>query len=299
MKKDSIETIKYKFLMPGNMPISKASNTSINYDFGIPKAKEITTENNGVPFSISDINQLANIGISNNILFNCGLYYRFDSEYCKLIGGYPRNSILVQIKDNTYKYVLSLLDDNYFDFETEGVDDIHWKYIQPENYHYYKKFRYEKLFESTIQQSAVTGDNNGKWVKITNLNSQFVYRLIPYMSMNENNAQGIVSVATFICVSDSINNLDLSPDDIIKNNYDNVYYVIMPWTSNYLYVQKYKDYSTTYNYSQRVWTTVDSTNFSANTNNIYISPYMYCSVWIRNVNRVNSDINMTIYGEQL
>lgn len=289
MKNNSIEIIKYKFLMPDNIPISKASNTLINYDFGIPKAKEITTENNGVPFSISDINKLANIGISNNILFNCGLcYYQFDSAYCKSICGYPKNSILVQIRDNTCKYVLSLLDDNYFDFEIEGVDDIHWKYVNEEISFAKKKFRYEELFTSVIPKENLTGNNNGKWVKITNISSNYVCRLFPTYTSQESPSDD-ASLTTFFAVSSSNNRLELSPDDIEKNNYSDVYY-------------NKHNYFTNYSLSNYTYGNA-STSFSdfhlASINDIYISPYLYCAVWVKNVNYLTANTTLSIYGQQI
>ena len=77
------------------------------------------------------VNTLGYIGTQEQFFEQCGGYHTFDTEICNAIGGYPKGAILkfYQESTNSLRTVYSLLDDNDWNFIENGVDGIHWKYI--------------------------------------------------------------------------------------------------------------------------------------------------------------------------
>lgn len=77
------------------------------------------------------VNTLGNIGSQEQFFAQCGGYHTFDEAICNAIGGYPEAAILRYFDEdnNCIRTVYSLMDDNYWNFLTNGVDGVHWKYV--------------------------------------------------------------------------------------------------------------------------------------------------------------------------
>ena len=77
------------------------------------------------------VNTLGYIGTQEQFFEQCGGYHTFDQGICDAIGGYPETSILrfYDADTNSLRTVYSLVDNNTWNFIENGVDGIHWKYI--------------------------------------------------------------------------------------------------------------------------------------------------------------------------
>lgn len=60
-----------------------------------------------------------------------GGFYTFNSDVANAIGGYPSGAVLKYMHMGILYDVISLVDDNKYDFVENGVDNIHWRIISP------------------------------------------------------------------------------------------------------------------------------------------------------------------------
>lgn len=120
-------------------PDSGADASQISYRVGFPDAYTVpvidpaTGDINREARVITrrQVNTLGNIGTQAQFFEQCGGYYTFDEEICNAIGGYPQTAILKFYEEstNSLRTVYSLVDNNTWNFLTDGVDGVHWKYI--------------------------------------------------------------------------------------------------------------------------------------------------------------------------
>ena len=77
------------------------------------------------------VNTLGYIGTQEQFFEQCGGYHTFDQAVCDAIGGYPEAAVLryFDAENNCLRTVYSLLDDNTWNFLEDGVDGVHWKYV--------------------------------------------------------------------------------------------------------------------------------------------------------------------------
>ena len=118
---------------------AKGGATDVAFDKGFPDAYTIplispeTGDVNADARVITrkQVNTLGNIGTQAQFFEQCGGYYTFDEAICAAIGGYPKTAILkfYQESTNCIRTVYSLVDNNTWNFLTNGVDGKHWKYI--------------------------------------------------------------------------------------------------------------------------------------------------------------------------
>ena len=126
------------------MPSLFASNASSSSDiYNI----ELSTTPNAVKFSTgytSAYDNTAGAGYSIgrpgfNYILRClsqgsffgqtGIRYTYNSDVATAIGGYPLGAVLAHDDGTSIRNVVSLVDDNTYDFVTNGVDNQHWKYL--------------------------------------------------------------------------------------------------------------------------------------------------------------------------
>lgn len=58
-----------------------------------------------------------------------GIRYTYNSSVSSAIGGYPLGAVLAHDDGTSIRNVVSLVDNNTHNFLTDGVDNIHWKYL--------------------------------------------------------------------------------------------------------------------------------------------------------------------------
>ena len=117
----------------------KNSTTEVNFRTGFPGTYTIplVDPNTGKVnrdarvISRKDINTIGYIGTQEQFFEQCGGYHTFDTVVCSSIGGYPHGAILrfYQPENKCLRTVYSLVNNNTWNFITNGVDGVHWKYI--------------------------------------------------------------------------------------------------------------------------------------------------------------------------
>lgn len=104
-------------------------DNSVNYNDGFPAAYSTPKSNNGKYVSRGEMNAIGNLASQNQFYFMAGGINTFDQDFCEKIGGYPEGAVLKYL-NNGYLYdVISLVDNNTFDFNISGVDGIRWDYL--------------------------------------------------------------------------------------------------------------------------------------------------------------------------
>lgn len=303
MTRNFISNWKYDSLMPPyRLPQFGKSNVSSCYPFGIPKSMEITTENNGTPFKISDINSLSNIGIRNNFISSIGNdTATFDKIYCESIGGYPKDAILLY-NDSRYGFVYlqSLIDDNTYDFTENGIDENYWKIAGNATSVFDSNATYAHLIGTAyIPKSDLIGENNNKWYRAISKYAYY-YGALYRTFTNLDNVSGKYSFDTVMEVSLSQEETLINPDELLANpsKYPNTTF------EHRLYISNCYAFSNSRSY-QITSSTNGTMNFSyndvyyGNYSNLFVSPGMYYSLWVRNNNYYTSETSTNICTVQV
>jgi hypothetical protein len=124
--------------IPAEQPDDDSDSDTVSFKDGFPSAYTVpiinpttgTVNQNARVVSRRMMNTLGYIGTQEQFFEQCGGYHTFNQQICDAIGGYPKTAILRFLDENgNLRTVFSLLDDNFWDFTVNGVDGIHWKYI--------------------------------------------------------------------------------------------------------------------------------------------------------------------------
>lgn len=116
-----------------NFPKSSPDQDTINYQYGIPAGFCVPNGAGGIKFTRQMMNRLGFMATQFGFLFQCGIPVTFSKDVSDEIGGYPKGAILKYIKiTNGYRLVadvISLVDDNKYDFTEDGVDGENWAFV--------------------------------------------------------------------------------------------------------------------------------------------------------------------------
>lgn len=111
-------------------PIAQVSGSDVNYVDGFPSAYGAPSSNNGKFVRRKQMNAIGKLASNDLFYYKCGGLNTFDAAFCEAIGGYPKGAVLKMLGDhNTVFDVISLVDNNTFDFTENGIDNEHWKYL--------------------------------------------------------------------------------------------------------------------------------------------------------------------------
>ena len=111
-------------------PIKTVTGTDVNFPDGFPSAYGAPTDTSGKFVTRKEMNAIGNLASNDLFYHKCGGLNTFDAEFCAAIGGYPKGAVLKMLGDhNTVFDVISLVDNNTFDFTENGIDNEHWKYL--------------------------------------------------------------------------------------------------------------------------------------------------------------------------
>jgi hypothetical protein len=103
-------------------------NSEVAFDTGYPADYDNSGQN---PKTIerAKMNWLLRVLSQGSFFGQTGIRYTFNSVVATAIGGYPLGAVLALDDGTSIRNVVSLVDNNKYDFVTNGVDNQHWKYI--------------------------------------------------------------------------------------------------------------------------------------------------------------------------
>ena len=111
-------------------PIKTVTGTDVNFPDGFPSAYGAPTDTSGKFVTRKEMNAIGNLASNDLFYHKCGGLNTFDAAFCAQIGGYPKGAVLKMLGDNNTVFdVISLVDNNTFDFTENGIDNEHWKYM--------------------------------------------------------------------------------------------------------------------------------------------------------------------------
>jgi len=108
------------------LSIKDDDDSLVNFKQGFPSTYSSPSSNNGRYVKREDINSLGKVATTDLFYHKCGGVNSFDKDFCAKIGGYPFGAVLDLVVGNTFNKVVSLVDDNDFDYVEGGVDGVHW-----------------------------------------------------------------------------------------------------------------------------------------------------------------------------
>ena len=109
-------------------PVPKTDDTDVCFDNGYPSGYDNT---NGSDKAIerNKFNWLLRAFSQASYFGQTGIRYTYNSDVATAIGGYPLGAVLAHDDGTSIRNVVSLVDNNSYDFVTNGVDNQHWKYL--------------------------------------------------------------------------------------------------------------------------------------------------------------------------
>lgn len=105
-----------------------SSDNSVSFDMGYPSSYDNAGQN---PKTIerTKMNWLFRVLSQGSFFGQTGIRYTFNSDVATAIGGYPLGAVLAHDDGTSIRNVVSLVDNNSYNFVTNGVDNQSWKYL--------------------------------------------------------------------------------------------------------------------------------------------------------------------------
>ena len=114
-------------------PIADTSGDDVNYPQGFPSIYGVPASKGGKYVGRGDINALGNVATNDLFYHKCGGINTFDAAFSVKIGGYPKGAVLQYLNGNYIYDVISLVDNNTFDFvANNSIDNVNWAYCNKE-----------------------------------------------------------------------------------------------------------------------------------------------------------------------
>ena len=114
-------------------PIQDTSGDSVNYPQGFPSIYGVPASEGGKYVGRGEINAIGNVATNDLFYHKCGGINTFDAAFAAKIGGYPEGAVLQYLNGNYIYDVISLVDDNMFDFVASNtIDGANWAYCNKE-----------------------------------------------------------------------------------------------------------------------------------------------------------------------
>lgn len=115
----------------GNItPVDSVQGNTVNFIDGFPSIYGAPSSNSGKFVTRKEMNGLGNLATNDLFYHKCGGLNTFDADFCAAIGGYPKGAVLQMVgENNTLFDVLSLVENNTFNFVENGVDNEHWRIL--------------------------------------------------------------------------------------------------------------------------------------------------------------------------
>ena len=114
-------------------PIQDTSGDSVNYQQGFPSIYGVPASEGGKYVGRGEINAIGNVATNDLFYHKCGGINTFDAAFAAKVGGYPKGAVLQYLNGNYIYDVISLIDNNMFDFASSNtIDGANWAYCNKE-----------------------------------------------------------------------------------------------------------------------------------------------------------------------
>ena len=114
-------------------PIQDTSGDSVNYPQGFPSIYGVPASEVGKYVGRGEINAIGNVATNDLFYHKCGGINTFDAAFAEKVGGYPKGAVLQYLNGNYIYDVISLIDNNMFDFASSNtIDGANWAYCNKE-----------------------------------------------------------------------------------------------------------------------------------------------------------------------
>ena len=114
-------------------PIQDTSGDSVNYPQGFPSIYGVPASEGGKYVGRGEINAIGNVATNDLFYHKCGGINTFDAAFAAKVGGYPKGAVLQYLNGNYIYDVISLIDNNMFDFVASNtIDGANWAYCNKE-----------------------------------------------------------------------------------------------------------------------------------------------------------------------
>lgn len=127
------ERIVQAFAVSGNkstLPQTATGTNNASYQEGFPPITSQPLADGGMPPVREDFNALGYASTSTLAYLQQGGLFTFDANISNLIGGYPQGAVLNYIVDNKIYRLISLINDNTYDFNAdESYIGQYWDYV--------------------------------------------------------------------------------------------------------------------------------------------------------------------------
>ena len=113
--------------------IPDSTGDFMNITQGFPSVYGIPKSSGGKYVSRSDMNSLGFLATNDIFYHKCGGLNTFDASFSDKIGGYPKGTVLQYLNGNYLYNVISLHDNNTFNFVSENsINGVDWAYCNEE-----------------------------------------------------------------------------------------------------------------------------------------------------------------------
>lgn len=113
----------------GLTAISNQTGNMVNFVEGFPSVYAAPASSGGKYVSRGEMNALGNLASNDLFYHKCGGINVFDAALSNVIGGYPKGAIL-KYHHNDFLYdVISLQENNTWNYIDNGIDNEHWAYL--------------------------------------------------------------------------------------------------------------------------------------------------------------------------
>ena len=114
-------------------PFQDTSGDSVNYPQGFPSIYGVPASKGGKYVGRGEINAIGNVATNDLFYHKCGGINTFDAAFAEKVGGYPKGAVLQYLNGNYIYDVISLIDNNMFDFVASNtIDGANWAYCNKE-----------------------------------------------------------------------------------------------------------------------------------------------------------------------
>lgn len=148
-------------------PVPKTDSNLVCFDNGYPPSYDNTSEVNQV-IERNKFNWLLRAFSQASYFGQTGIRYTFNQDVSNAIGGYPLGAVLAHDDGTSIRNVVSLVEDNTYNFLLNGVDNKHWKYLDSasaaELFPDYGASSY--LFTAIVERGTESISNVSGWVEM-------------------------------------------------------------------------------------------------------------------------------------